>query len=179
MLSSWREFDHCKVPIVKARVEEIVRRVRGPRVLEVGCNEGWVAKAVMEERGFECVAVDNRLEARIASEQCFGIEVINADANKLPFADSEFDTVIMGELLEHMPNPGVALAEGIRVSKGHIIITIPIGAYWLGEPTHLWELNGAVVEHDQGIVSPYNKHVFIIEWDLRRRITTDGRIEPV
>lgn len=179
MLSSWRDFSHCKVPIVRSRVEDIVRRVRGPRVLELGCNEGWVAKAIMEERGFEVVAVDNRFEAIMQAKDAFGIEVVNADVCKLPFADGEFDTVVMGELLEHLPDPGKGLSEALRVSKGHIVITIPIGKYWLDEPTHLWELNGAVVEHERGDVTAYEKHVFVIEWDLKRKIQPNGTIAPI
>lgn len=179
MLDSWKDFSHCKVPVVKARVEDIVRRVRGPRVLELGCNEGFVAKAIMEDRGFEVVAVDNRMDAILQAKDAFGIEVVNADVNHLPFGDAQFDTVVMGELLEHVPDPGKVLSEALRVGKGHLVITLPIGPYWLGEVTHLWELNGSVVEHEEGIVTPYEKHVFVIEWDLRRRIQPDGSIKPI
>lgn len=153
-----------------ARVIEICRRAAGPKVLEVGCNEGWVAKALQEERGFEVTAIDNRDKAIQEANYFFGIKAVKADANKLPFEDGAFDTVVGGEILEHLENPGVALAEMFRVSKNQVIITLPIGAYWLGEPTHAWELGGAVVEHERGAMVQYDKHQFILEFNRRRRI---------
>lgn len=179
MLTSWREFTHCKVPIVKARVEDIVRRVSGPRVLEVGCNEGWVAKAIMEDRGFEVVAVDNRKEARDACREFFGIEAIEGDANKLPFEDASFDCVVVGELLEHLNNPGLGLTEAFRVSRGHVIVTIPIGQYWNDEQTHAWQLNGAMIEHDKGDQINFFKHSFVVEFRRIRAVMPDGSYKNV
>lgn len=169
MLNSWRDFPHCSVPIVRARVEDIVRRVSGPRVLEVGCNEGWVAKAIMQERGFDVVALDNRAEARLQCLDNFGIEAVDGDANNLPFKDGEFDCVVGGEILEHLENPGRGLEEMFRVSKGHVILTLPIGKYWNDEVTHAWQINGAMVEHDIGDVIHFIKHTFVFEF---RRIRT-------
>jgi len=74
MLSSWRDFCHCKVPVVRARVEEVVRRCTGPKVLEVGCNEGFLAQAVKEERGFDVTAVDNRDQAIAEAKNYFNID---------------------------------------------------------------------------------------------------------
>lgn len=179
MLNSWRDFCHCKVPIVKARVEDIVRRVSGPRVLEIGCNEGWVAKAIMEERGFEVVACDNRDQAIADTKQYFGIDAVKLDANRLPFADGEFDCVVGGEILEHLPNPGLGLAEMFRVSKGHVILTIPIGRYWNDEPTHAWQINGGMVEHEIGRIQHFFKHSFVFEFRKIRTLDGEGIYQNV
>lgn len=175
MLLSWRDFCHCKVPIVRARVEDIVRRVSGPRVLEIGCNEGWVAKAIQEERGFEVICGDNRKEARDACREFFGIEALDFDANKLPFGDASFDCVVVGELLEHLQNPGIGLSEAFRVSKGHVIITLPIGRYWNDEQTHAWQLNGGMVEHERGDIQHFFKHSFVCEFRRIRSIDGAGQ----
>lgn len=174
MLGSWREFVHCQVPIVKARVEDIVRRVTGPRVLEVGCNEGWVAKAVQEERGFEVVAVDNRDQAIADTKSYFGIDVVKADVMALPFADGEFDCVIAGEILEHLDNPGAGLKEIFRVSKGHVILSLPIGRYWNDELTHAWQINGGMVEHENGDIQRFVKHTFLFEFRRIRKQDAEG-----
>lgn len=179
MLSSWRDFPHCKVPIVRARVEDIVRRVSGPRVLEIGCNEGWVAKAIMEERGFEVVALDNRAEARLQCLEQFGIEAMDADANKLPFEDASFDCVVGGEILEHLGNPGIGLSEMFRVSRGHVILTIPIGKYWNDEVTHAWQINGSMIEHDLGIRDDFFKHTFCFEFRKIRNLNGDGTYSKI
>jgi ubiquinone/menaquinone biosynthesis C-methylase UbiE len=168
-LDKWYDFPHCTVPVVRARVQEIVNRAEGPRVLEVGCNEGFVAKALIE-KGLEVVAVDNRKEARDAALQTFGIEAVNADINALPYADGEFDTVIGAEILEHLPNPGKGLAELFRVASKQVIITVPVGSYWNGELTHAWQLNGSSIEHDHGVVKPHVKEVFVIEFRKIRQL---------
>lgn len=169
MLNSWRDFEHCKVPVVRARVEDIVRRVSGPRVLEVGCNEGWVSKSIIEERGFDVTALDNRREAREQTLANFGIQAVDGDVNHLPFNSGSFDCVVAGEVMEHLDNPGSGLSEIFRVSKGHVILTVPIGKYWNGEATHLWQLNGAMIEHDPGSRLDFFKHSFVLEF---RRIRT-------
>lgn len=177
MLSSWRDFSHCKVPIVKSRVEEICRRVTGPTVLEVGCNEGWVAKAIAEERGFSVTALDNRDEAIAQCKEFFGIEAVKGSVYALPFPDRAFNCVVGGEILEHLEDPGKGLSELFRVSKGHVIITLPIGGYWMGEPTHAFQLDGSVVEHEEGKVFNYEKHQFIIEWKRKRRIVGGAYVD--
>lgn len=178
MLKSWRDFPHCSVPVVKGRVEEIVRRCIGPNVLEVGCNEGWVAKAIMEERGFNVTPMDNRDEAILQCKDFFGIDALKGDIYNLPFEDETFDTVVGGEILEHLEDPGKGLSELFRVAKGgHVIITLPIGAYWLGEVTHAFELGGSVVEHDSGEVQSLQKHVFIIEFFRKRKIVNGQYVD--
>lgn len=179
MIKSWKDFPHCQVPIVNARVMDICRRVSGPKVLEVGCNEGWVAKAIQEERGFNVTAVDNRDQAIWQTMDYFGIEAIKADANKLPFTDGEFDCVVAGEILEHLPNPGLGLAEMFRVSKGHVILTIPIGRYWNDEVTHAWQINGAMVEHDRGDRLNFIKHTFVFEFRKIRNLNPDGNYQNI
>ena len=179
MLKSWREFQHCQVPIVRARVEEIVRRVSGPRVLEVGCNEGWVSKAIAEDRGFDVTAVDNRDQAVKDCLEYFGIQAVKADALLLPFEDASFDCVVVGELLEHLNNPGHGLSEAFRVSRGHVLMTLPIGQYWNDEQTHAWQLNGSMIEHDRGDATSFFKHSFVVEWRRIRVMVADGQYQNV
>lgn len=178
MLSSWREFSHCKVPIVRARVEDIVMRASGPKVLEVGCNEGWVAKAIQEDRGFEVTAVDNRDEAIAQCAEYFGIQAVKADVNSLPFENESFDCVVAGEILEHLPNPGIGLAEIFRVARGHVILSLPIGQYWNDEVTHAWQINGAMIEHEVGDALRFHKHTFCFEFRKIRNLTGDGVYVP-
>lgn len=168
-LSSWLEFPHAQVPVVRARCEEVVRRAYG-RTIEVGCNEGFLSKALME-KGLEVVSVDCSDVAVEQAKANFGIEVVKAFGESLPFADGEFDTAIGAEVLEHVENPGKLLAELFRVSKGHVILTLPVGDYWLGERTHLWGLDGSIVNHldRDGAVDCFEKHVFVIEFDRRRK----------
>jgi 2-polyprenyl-3-methyl-5-hydroxy-6-metoxy-1,4-benzoquinol methylase len=136
MLSTWKEHYWYTVTCTRVRIEEIVKRAKGAyTVLDCGCNEGFLSKALLEA-GFHVTSIDND-EATIAkAKEMFGINAIKADVNDLPYLDNEFDLVIGGEILEHLDNPGRGLAEMLRVAKGRVIISMPIGEYWLGEQTH-------------------------------------------
>lgn len=55
-------------------------------------------------------------------------------SKKLPFRDEEFDTVILSDVLEHIPNPDYLWAEIARVltKGGRLIMNVPF-YYWLHE----------------------------------------------
>lgn len=156
------------VPVARARIEEIVRRAKGSyTILEVGCNEGFLSAALLEE-GHHVTSVDKDPSLLSKAKELFGIEGIEADVNDLPFLDNAFDLVIAGELLEHLENPGKGLSELFRVSKGKVILSLPIGEYWLGELTHRWQIDAAVVEHDQGLLDYLVKKALVIEFNKRK-----------
>jgi len=57
---------------------------------------------------------------------------IVADGCHLPFPDESFDSVVLGEVLEHVPNPLKLLGEAKRVLKaeGLIVGTVPDEYAW-------------------------------------------------
>lgn len=48
---------------------------------------------------------------------------VQADAHNLPFADDEFDTAVLGDMLEHCPDPVQVLREAGRVAR-KVVATI-------------------------------------------------------
>lgn len=50
---------------------------------------------------------------------------IHCSAYQLPFKDRSFQTTVLGEALEHMGMPLLALEEAARVCRQRIIITVP------------------------------------------------------
>ena len=174
MTKVWKEHYWFGVPCTKARVNEIVRMARPEQgaqvtVLEAGCNEGFLSQALIES-GCNVTSVDNNPKMIKSAMLQFGIEVIQADINKLPFADESFDIAIGGEVLEHIDNPGIGLSELFRVSREHVIISLPLGPYWLGEKTHKWQIEGINVEHDNGILTHLDKTIIILEFIKRGAI---------
>ncbi len=61
---------------------------------------------------------------------------ILADATNLPVNDESYDIAIMGELLEHVPDPRAVLKEAFRVLKnnGVALITVPFMYPIHGDP---------------------------------------------
>lgn len=58
-------------------------------------------------------------------------------AQPLFFGDNEFDTIILSDVLEHLPNPELVLHEIFRIlaPNGKLIMNVPF-YYWLHEEPH-------------------------------------------
>ena len=98
------------------------RRHAGQSVLDLGCGFGAYGRALTME-GVECVGCDINFEyAQKASR--FGLPAVNVDS-ALPFRDHSFDTVVMFEVLEHVPDAGRILHEAFRVARKNVLITVP------------------------------------------------------
>ena len=71
------------------------------------------------------------------------LNALYCDINNLPFIGKSFDTIVAGELLEHLENPGQGLNELCRVARKKVIITLPIMIY---DDWHLWDINCEIVD---------------------------------
>lgn len=106
------------------------RHVGGPgrRVLDLGCRYG--ALTAFYADGNEVVGVDIDRKALEQAGERLGIETRWADVDeRLPFDDSSFDVVVIGELLEHIREPERLIAEAHRVLRagGRLVGSTPNG----------------------------------------------------
>jgi SAM-dependent methyltransferase len=90
--------------------------VVGPRVLDLGGGEGWVA-AALARHGWRVICADVGPFARTA-----GAYVVY-DGTRLPFADAAFDTTLLLLTLHHCEKPEAVLDEALRVTRGRLIVT--------------------------------------------------------
>jgi SAM-dependent methyltransferase len=86
------------------------------RLLDVGCNSGELALMFKERNLCHVTAIDISPEL-VAKAQSKGIDVLCADAEKLPFKNGTFDCVHLSEVIEHSYAPDKILKEIRRVLK--------------------------------------------------------------
>jgi ubiquinone/menaquinone biosynthesis C-methylase UbiE len=118
------------------RLNEMVRLARPASVLDAGCGEGFVLSFLKSENpGLKLTGTDLSTEAIQYAREHFGEigEFKQGNIYKLPFEDDAFDLVICSEVLEHLDTPEAAISELKRVSRQHVLITVPLEPYfqWL------------------------------------------------
>jgi len=111
----------------------------GFKVLDAGCGGGRHLSEAFRWRGVSVVGIDlNRDDAlkahnttkimRHEGEDGGGASlVLVSDVTGLPFRDASFDIVICSEVLEHIPDHTLAMAEIIRVLKPgrSLVVSVP------------------------------------------------------
>jgi len=104
----------------------------GARVLDCGCGMGFYLMVMGALWDLELVGLDADPERlRWAQEHGIRAELVEGDAQRLPFEDASFDAVLMTEVLEHLPDDAVALGEVARVLRpgGVVAVSVPHARY--------------------------------------------------
>lgn len=101
------------------------RKLEGP-CLEIGCGEGNNLLRLVG--GASCFGIDLfRRKLQFASREIPQAQFAVSQAISLPFADGQFRTVLIRDVLHHMEDPRAVLEEAIRtLATG--------GRLWLMEP---------------------------------------------
>lgn len=116
------------------RVRKVLGILRGlapQSLLDVGSGRGvflWPLLDAFPE--LEVRAIDRarrRFEdlGAVARGGCTRLFPSQMDAHRLAFADRSADVVTLLEVLEHLPEPGKALAEAARVARRFCIVSAP------------------------------------------------------
>lgn len=94
-------------------------------LLDVGCGDGWYSIPLAND-GYKIIGIDLSLK-RLQRLKKKGVEIVLADANKMPFRAHSFDLVFAAQFLEHMPNPEGVLKRIKEILKidGFLLIEIP------------------------------------------------------
>ncbi len=104
---------------------EAVRAAPGDRVLDVATGTGLVAQALVRRYGCDVVGLDQsaqmlgRARDRVAAdpELRAHVSLVEGEAERLPFAESELDHLTFTYLLRYVEDPAATLAELARVVK--------------------------------------------------------------
>jgi SAM-dependent methyltransferase len=112
--------------------ESAIRAHARGRLLDMGCGHvplyGVYRDLVQENI---CIDWANTLHPSIYLD--FAVDL----GGKLPFEDDTFDTILLTDVLEHLPEPTVAIYEAARILRlgGKLIIGVPF-FYWVHEEPH-------------------------------------------
>lgn len=114
----WREY--ARASVYRSYVDGLRSWVTGDRILDVGAGDGLIAY-VLGAQGLEL----DPMAVELAQKH--GVAVFQGSALALPFEDGSFDTVFLGDVIEHLPDPEPALVEAYRVlvAGGALYVTTP------------------------------------------------------
>ena len=132
-----------RLPGGRKTVFEIVNRTcidRKSKVLEIGTSTGFTAIELSKLVKCKITSIDiNEISLKEAEERAKqkgldNITFLKADVNELPFDDSEFDLIIVGNVLSLMSNKEKAFKECRRVcKKTGFIVAVPM--FYLKTPS--------------------------------------------
>ncbi len=121
----------------RERIHWMCSQAVGNDVLDIGCSQG-IACLILGREGFRCTGIDLEAASLTVAREALDKEddIVRqrvtfrlADASQLPFEDGSVDTVLLGEVLEHLVHPARILSETRRVLRegGRLIVTVPYG----------------------------------------------------
>ncbi|MBA2556958.1 MAG: methyltransferase domain-containing protein [Chloroflexi bacterium] len=124
--------------IVRRRMHWMCRQTTGRKVLDIGCSQG-ITSVLLAREGFDVLGVDvhpgSIAAAMEAKEQedpgprkRLRFEVTDGDLADL---DELFDTIVLGEVVEHLAQPDKMVDRCVRllIPKGRLILTTPLGVH--------------------------------------------------
>ncbi len=117
------------IAAARARLVPAARRP-GSLLVDIACGGGLLAPHVAH-LGHRHVGLDLSPTALPLARE-HGVQPVRGDALALPFADGCADVVVAGEVLEHVPDLGAAVAEACRVLRpgGTLVVDTIADTAW-------------------------------------------------
>ena len=133
----------------KELILDLVAPRAGERMLVLGFDTGNYIQ-LFREKGCSITGIDSAAERlSIARDKSGdGAKLLTDNLEELPFADDEFDVVLLIHSLELSGNPQKALAEAIRVCRGRVFIGFLNKYSLVGTKQRLKELFGLPLTAD-------------------------------
>ncbi len=99
---------------------------RRRRLVDLGCWVGFLLSEA-ENRGWEAVGVEASEFASAYARDRLGLDVRTGDLLSSPLPLGQFDAVVLGDVIEHLPRPGEALDRMAALLR-------PGGVAWIALP---------------------------------------------
>lgn len=114
------------------QLQSLPRPGRPLRVLDLGCGDGTLGALAAARVPSAVIGLD-WAEGSLRRSRARGLTVLRSSLDAgLPFAAGCFDVVIMSEVIEHLVDPDLALAEVLRILTvgGTLLLSTPNLAAW-------------------------------------------------
>jgi SAM-dependent methyltransferase len=184
----------------ESQYEAILQHVGEGTVLDAGCGEGAIG-LLLAKKKIASTGIDlsyPNIEKAQQQAQELGVadyaSYTQGDAEKLPFPDASFDTVISSHVLEHLPSFDAGWQELCRVARKRIIVALPTGfnlcalallggdhGYWRVSKRSLWAIPWGILRtcvnlFGEGVQEGYAgkdelPHIWRFPWIVRRRLS--------
>jgi ubiquinone/menaquinone biosynthesis C-methylase UbiE len=101
--------------------------IKGRRVLDIACGEGYGCAAMLDAGATSVIGVDVSEEACVHARAKYGVETIQGNAEAIPLSDGSVDAVVSFETIEHLQDVSAFVRECDRVLApgGQLIISTP------------------------------------------------------
>lgn len=103
------------------------RFVRGRKVVDVACGEGYGAYSLLEAGAASVLGIDVAEDACAHARDRYGIDTRCASGTAMPIPDATIDVVVSFETLEHISEPSLFVKECSRIliPDGVLVISTP------------------------------------------------------
>jgi len=131
--SNYRKFQ-TRNPIVRRLINGFYRKLREmlevhadqrQSLLDAGCGEGETLRRLSKCLPQHVLGFDLNPDSIAFAEQHTPGQLCVADIYHTGYPDDAFDTVLCLEVLEHLDQPELALAELARIARIEMIISVP------------------------------------------------------
>ncbi len=109
--------------VASGELIKFCRSHAGKKILDLGCATGDYCLE-LGKLGYDCTGADVNADY-VAAARKKSVNAVLLTGERLPFEDNSFDTVLLFEVLEHVPVPEALLLEARRVSAGNLLVTVP------------------------------------------------------
>jgi len=165
------------------KIIRLIQQTQANHMLDAGCGEGFGLTHFQQQLPhLSITGGDYSLPAMQWGQDnlTFQAPLVNFDIHRLPFADNSFPLVICLEVLEHLPDSTIGLAELARVSSGYVLCSVPHEPWFRGsnflrgkhlaafgnDPEHLHNYTGRAFRRMAGRVINIIRHGYSFPWQI-------------
>jgi SAM-dependent methyltransferase len=112
-------------------LSHMLEQIEARTVFDAGCGEAYVLKNMLEPRFSKIYGADLYYDVvEYVATTYPHIPVFCSNLQAIPLPDNAVDLSICLEVLEHVGEPEIALAELHRVTRKYVILSVPNEPFW-------------------------------------------------